>query len=587
MRQLSRRNPRRSGRARGSITSDAAMLDHDGEQKSVQLNGGRSRSMSANSAILLNRQGTSARGSIGLDSISVPGGTLHNADSNSAPYTPTSGAASAFSYQPSNSQIVGHGASPHPSIPNPKAAETTDPYYRPPRARRTTVGAYSPGGRSRTSWASGDWANRRWSQHTPDEGSPGPIDGPSASGRATPLPAHLGTPRDRSNSVGDDPRRSKTDYAIREVDFYYGVRGPALSTLPTRRLKTGPADPTGPVSSATGWIKNLFGGKTKEKGKGFEVVRSSRAPPPGPRTSLAAVDDASRVPYVDDLDSPPAERSHDLDLDDDVVAATPGMAVTTGMGHMSQEHDAPDPLVVDDEEEREYLSEDDFPFTQRESQISQLPPSLPAIETGGYMEFSNRATSNATSRPLQDSARRIPRGPTLPRKSSRRTSSQGKTEYDGNEHSQSHFSDIAASPPNGLVRESRLYDPDHPPHQISRLGNAPNQQFPFATQNALSDRNRLSISADSAKSSDLAAESNESSDQVVGHPRHSSSVLGSLAPDVSHDRPSSLGYVQQHRASDNIHNASPDDPPYIGSSAEVVNFSFHRSMSPETRPPYR
>lgn len=78
----------------------------------------------------------------------------------------------------------------------------------------------------------------------------------------------------------DDTRQQK-DYAVREVDFYYRVRGPPLSHIGTRRLKTGPADPTGPVSWATGWFRNMFQGKTKDKGKGFEVVRSTRARPPG------------------------------------------------------------------------------------------------------------------------------------------------------------------------------------------------------------------------------------------------------------------------------------------------------------------
>jgi hypothetical protein len=72
----------------------------------------------------------------------------------------------------------------------------------------------------------------------------------------------------------------RTDYSTREVDFYYGVRGPALnSDRPGRKLGTGPADPTGPVATAAGWFRNLFSGKTKEKGKGFEVVRSARMPP--------------------------------------------------------------------------------------------------------------------------------------------------------------------------------------------------------------------------------------------------------------------------------------------------------------------
>ncbi|KAI5279953.1 hypothetical protein KEM54_003896, partial [Ascosphaera aggregata] len=69
------------------------------------------------------------------------------------------------------------------------------------------------------------------------------------------------------------------DYAIREADFYYRVRGPALSAKPTRKLKTGPGNPIKTrTGGMTGWFKGLFGGgNTKEKGKGFEVVRSHRA----------------------------------------------------------------------------------------------------------------------------------------------------------------------------------------------------------------------------------------------------------------------------------------------------------------------
>lgn len=103
-------------------------------------------------------------------------------------------------------------------------------------------------------------------------------DGPPTSGRGTPVPAYLPAPKDDMEL--EDPRQRK-DYAVREVDFYYRVRGPPLSHTGTRKLKTGPADPTGPVSSATGWFRNLFQGKTKDKAKGFEVVRSARAPPHG------------------------------------------------------------------------------------------------------------------------------------------------------------------------------------------------------------------------------------------------------------------------------------------------------------------
>jgi hypothetical protein len=79
--------------------------------------------------------------------------------------------------------------------------------------------------------------------------------------------------RDESET---DLKRKQTDYyTSRESDFYYGVRGPALSSTPSRRRITGPADPMSPVVSASGWFKTLLGGRKKEKGKGFEVVRST------------------------------------------------------------------------------------------------------------------------------------------------------------------------------------------------------------------------------------------------------------------------------------------------------------------------
>lgn len=71
----------------------------------------------------------------------------------------------------------------------------------------------------------------------------------------------------------------ETDYAVREMDFYYGVRGPALSEEPgQRRLGTGPADPTSPVTTATSWIRKKLGLAKGKKERGFSVVRSSRAP---------------------------------------------------------------------------------------------------------------------------------------------------------------------------------------------------------------------------------------------------------------------------------------------------------------------
>lgn len=573
MRQLSRRNPRRRGQARQSIASDAAMLGPDGDRKSVQLNGGRSRSMSGSSAILLSRQGYGEnRTSVGLDSVSATGGGNNRAESGSAPYTPTSGGASAFSYLPGASQTGGHTGSSSGGIVNLKNAEASDPYYRPPRARRLTADAFSPGARSRGSWASADWANRRWSQHSPEqEGSPNMMEGPSVSGRGTPLPAHLGTTRDRSDSNPDDPRLSKTDYATREVDFYYGVRGPALSNLPTRRLKTGPADPTGPVSSATGWIKSLFGGKTKDTGKGFEVVRSSRAPPVGRRTPSGAIILGNEPRYSDEPGDVAPERSRELALSDE------GDAIGGGTRHLPDE-ELSSHLGSEEGDEDRSLSEAEWNSANRASQLSQFPPSLPTIETGGGIELPSRIASRASSKPTRDNTPNSRRPPTLPRKSSRRHSPYGESDLEA-----IRLSTIAGSPPVTPQRSGRLYDPDTPSNQRLQPDSTL-QRLPFESQLSPLAQDRLSTNAESATSSILTQPSDENMNQAARHGRHSSSVLGSLAPDLRSDRPSSMGYVQQHRASDNIHRASPDDSPqFLGSSAELVDDRAHRNVIPDTR----
>ena len=555
MRQLSRRNPRRSGRARQSINSDAAMLAQESDQKSLQWNGGRSRSMSGSSAILLNRQGTSEnRTSVGLDSISA----------GVAGDTPISGGASAFSYLPGGSQAAGHGATTG-GIVNLRNAETADPYYRPPRQRRTTMDANSPIGRTRGSWGSADWANKRWSHHSPDlEGSPQPTEGPSASGRGTPLPAHLGGARDRSDSDVEEPRQSKTDYATREVDFYYGVRGPALSNQPTRRLKTGPADPTGPVISASGWIKSLFGGKTKEKGKGFEVVRSSRAPPMGRQTPSGAIVPGEEARYSDEPGVNQPERSRDLALSDQ------GDAIGAGTRHLPDEES---PVSSEDEEgDQRSISDEDWP-PNRESQISQFPPTLPTIETQGGIELPSRIASKASSKPTRESTRRSTK-PNIPRKSSRRDSSTDLENFGAR------LSTVAPSPP--ITPQNSDHPRLQPPEDSKRI--------PFYSHHATSPSQgtHLSAGGDSMNSSMFSPGIQETDEnEYTQHARHSSGVLGSLAPGFQQfDRPTSMGYVQQHRASDNIHTANSDGPSMLGSSAELVEDPDRRSVSPDARQPH-
>ncbi|KAL8673785.1 MAG: hypothetical protein Q9168_001797 [Polycauliona sp. 1 TL-2023] len=568
MRQLSRRNPRRRGENRHSVASDAAMLAQDGDQKS-QLNGGRSRSISASSAILLNQQGRTtadSRRSVGLESVSATG-TGHNVgDNTSAPYTPVaSGGASAFSYLPGANQH-GQAGSGGAAIVNLKNAEAADPYYRPPRPRRATLDP-SPRARSRGSWVSAEWANKRWSQHSPEqEGSPIPLDNPT-SGRVTPLPAHLG--RERADSDPDDPRRSKTDYATREVDFYYGVRGPALSSQPTRRLKTGPADPTKPMLSASGWIKGLFGGKTKDKGKGFEVVRSSRAPPAGRRTPSADMLGAER-PFTDEPGSALPQRTRELELSDD------GDAIGGGTRHL------PDDSVSSASSEEDLGersgSDEEWEQTHRVSPVPQVAPSLPSIETGGGIELPSRIGSKASSRPTRENTRRDDRPPPVRRKTSKRDLLGELPDFDFGETPR--LSTVMPSPPTTPQRPTRLYNPDATPQQHLRPQDN-GKRLPFESQLSPTD-SRFSTGGESASSTVAPQASDDDVGRRYGHARHSSSVLGVLAPDIRQDRPSSLGYVQQHRASDNIHTASPDDPPLLGSSAELVDGS-RRSTSPQRR----
>ncbi|KAJ5109647.1 hypothetical protein N7532_002292 [Penicillium argentinense] len=258
MRQLSRREAR-GGIARQSMGSEAAMLANVDGRMSSQWEGSRPRSLSGSSGMLLNRATASeGRASAILDYASSQGGGSH------------SRAPSGNLYANSPTAYTGAGGSPSSSTF--MAAHPRDPYYRPPRpgaVRRDT----QPGANDRSKRSSRTFLKPSRSGGADDDLG----DGPPMSGRGTPVPAYLPAPKDDMEL--EDPRQRK-DYAVREVDFYYRVRGPPLSHTGTRKLKTGPADPTGPVSSATGWFRNFFQGKTKDKGKGFEVVRSARAPPP-------------------------------------------------------------------------------------------------------------------------------------------------------------------------------------------------------------------------------------------------------------------------------------------------------------------
>jgi hypothetical protein len=258
MRQLRRRMSRRQQAiSRHSQLSNAAMLDADEVSKTgYVMPSGRVRSESAGSIGALahrRHRSSSALESLSLDTPVRP--------LDSGAYTPTTlGEASTFSYLPSPKTVAHRQQAPY-VVPNP------DPYYRPPRQRRQTLETPTstlskPGTPSRA----GDWPKER----------------PGQSGTST-----AGEPAELSGDPVPDTGYAtyslfgpRTDYSTREVDFYYGVRGERLnSDAPNRKLRTGPADPTKPISTASSWLWGIFGKRKKDKGKGFEVVRSTRMPP--------------------------------------------------------------------------------------------------------------------------------------------------------------------------------------------------------------------------------------------------------------------------------------------------------------------
>ncbi|OQE35249.1 hypothetical protein PENCOP_c014G06125 [Penicillium coprophilum] len=460
MRQLSRRTPRRD-LTRQSMGSEAAMLSHGDDRMSSQFDGSRPRSLSGSSGLLLNRATASdGRASAAYDYASSQGGTHSRAPSGGFP-TPTSTAyqGAGFPSSPSSGTMMGM---------NPR-----DPYYRPPRPGRKspqTTGSLEKGKSPSRGFLKSKSSRR--AVNTEDDLADGTM-----SGRATPVPAYLAAPKDDMEL--DTPRKTK-DYAVREVDFYYGVRGPPLSHSGTRKLKTGPADPTGPVSSATGWFRGLLQGKTKDNAKGFEVVRSARAPPPG----LFPRGGDYNEQYQDDPGTPPASHSRN---------------VSTGN------------IPYED-------SDNDHDHDPERSGETR-PPILPQLNTsvGGGIELPNRTGS-------------------------RHTQAAGEQNADG------------ATLGLPVVTETLSHDPvvgQHPEHSEHHLQpeGPTTARLPFSGSSSPSRERGMSMTSTSR------SRSNASSQQT--------------GPQA--ERPSSMGYVPQHRAHDQLHEASPDEPSFAGSSAELVD----------------
>jgi Transient receptor potential (TRP) ion channel/ML-like domain len=299
VRQLKKREERRHHR--DSLGSSAAILE--------------SEYKSTHSHRLTSTSGGSAGRHLSFDrSSSAQFDRMSQVDSvrsgvSPGPGTPgTPGAASPLSFLPAAADSQ-HRRRPSGTLTAPA------PYYRPPRPRRPTLDALSD---QQSLELEGQETKR------PAELSNTEI--VEEAKHASILSPNLAVSfRDDSDA---DLRRNKTEYYMsRESDFLYGVRGPALSSgIPPRKRVTGPADPMSPMASATGWIRNLWGGRRKEKGKGFEVVRSTPL-------HMLPMEEEDEVGLAGQryMDSPPPAKSDGTrGMSDVEMVDTPKMRVRPG-----------------------------------------------------------------------------------------------------------------------------------------------------------------------------------------------------------------------------------------------------------------
>ncbi|KIL94625.1 hypothetical protein FAVG1_01556 [Fusarium avenaceum] len=496
MRQLSRRNtqPRNTGPSRASQLSTAAMLDmDDGGKSGYAMPSGRVRSESG--ASLGGLMNPRHRSSSALDSIDVYSGMPVDSGSSYMPNTP--GERSTFSFLPSPNTAGRH----HPT----QSMDAADPYYRPPRRRQTmneSIHSEGPGG--------SNVADAKGANQPGGLGDPADM-GADISRGPTPAPP----PPAGYSQVSIPPNRP--DYATREVDFYYGVRGPALnSDGPGRKLGTGPADPTGPVATASGWFRNMFGGKTKEKGKGFEVVRSSRMPP-----AMVARNGG---------ESPPE-----------------GIPVAMGVlrnGPIdSDDEDEPLPRRSPGRQQQSALLDDngDPQDSEPESPVLERPRRTFSAGSEGFPRPPSKSLSKAPHIALREAE--DDDAPEIPRKSSKRASGNFGSNSD---HSRAPSLSLMNMPGSTISFGSQLRDSD----AVSRT----------------SSHHRATLSASSRLPFERTnSQKRLSSNSSMEFPGEFSHIDFSPAID---DRPASFGMVSQHGVSrvDPLHR----DVNLLGSSAELV-----------------
>lgn len=265
-----------------------------------------------------------------------------------------------------------------------------DPYYRAPRQRTTNKGSHQ----GRTS-SSGDWGSHMDADTPEDGGAPGP-----SYQDLSPTPDYLAAP---GNDPDEDADDRKTDYAVREADFFYRARMPTLSHPSTKRFRTSHPRQVTPRPTIGGFLWSLFRGKTKEKEKGFEVVRSARAPPPG------LIPDDEELPLEEPYSDNIAQSAH-----------AGGDRSTSDRGKGSS-----------------------VTYESTGVPTSASAPTLPHINAGGSIELPSRVGSNSSrtteqpgeqpdEQPGEQPGRQtsLERAPTIPRKSSKRHSRLISVDHD-------------------------------------------------------------------------------------------------------------------------------------------------------------
>ena len=394
MRQLSKR-VKRPG-PRGSMGSHMTQLT---ETKSSMNR--MSRTLSASSTMMLNENTPNNRASVGFENFSQAGDSSLVSGPSPGPSTP--GAQSPFSFLPAAGVASGRKAS--------KVLEPSDPYFRQPRPRRATnelLGDEPIAGEAKS--------RRRSSQPLQHAIYSDLTEAPSVLGseRGSVGAAYFRALHNDSGELGDSRLRN-TDYSTRESDFYYGVRGQALSSGPTRRLKTGPADPMSPVSSATGWFKNMFGKKTKDKSKGFEVVRSTPLHLLQERDEEVAASGANRAPYKDEPKEPEMEKKESL-----AAAAEDSPVEESSSRAVKEEEEEPQsPIRGPRPSQDTYVpqSESELLSPMRHASTRDGgPPRLAPIAAAGSIHLPSRTASQITT------ASQRPPLPAVPRRSSKRNS---------------------------------------------------------------------------------------------------------------------------------------------------------------------